>query len=184
MTVSAFSAQEAELADGPTTAAAEARRRELAAGAVEHVPVLRRSVLLEAVLAALVLAFTAVLVGTPPARSTVAEPVDVTLPLEGSAGPAGNVQVSVDPARPGANTLHVYLYDETGQLTQPAEIRVELTEEEQGIGPIAVDLQPGGPGHYVGDGMSIPGAGTWALIVTARLDTFTAVTASTEFPVR
>jgi copper transport protein len=110
--------------------------------------------------------------------------VDVVLPLQGSAGPDGSVQLSVDPGRPGPNTLHLYLFDDTGRLTQPAEIRVTLTEPEQQIGPLAVDLQPAGPGHYIGDGMSIPTAGTWTLAVTVRLDEFTATTASTDFPVR
>ena len=32
--------------------------------------------------------------------------------------------------------------------------------------------------------MTIPGAGTWTLAVSVRLDEFTATTASTEFPVR
>jgi copper transport protein len=113
----------------------------------------------------------------------VAQPVDVVLPLEG-AGSAGSVQISLDPARPGPNTLHVYVFDDTGRLDQPADIRVALTEQAQEIGPLDVDLQPAGPGHYVGDGMSIPGAGTWTLSVSVRLDEFTAATASTEFPVR
>jgi copper transport protein len=94
------------------------------------------------------------------------------------------VQVSVDPARAGANTLHVYLFDDSGRLTQPAAIEVTLTEPSQEIGPLDVDLQPAGPGHFVGDGMTIPGAGTWTLEVAVRLDEFTATTASTEFPVR
>jgi copper transport protein len=166
--------------DGPVAL----RDRSQSEGAAEHVPSLRRSVLVEVAVAAVVLALSAVLVGTPPARSQVDRPVDVLLPLEGAAGPSGSVQVSVDPARAGANTLHVYLFDDSGRLTQPAAIEVTLTEPSQGIGPLDVDLQPAGPGHFVGDGMTIPGAGTWTLEVAVRLDEFTATTASTEFPVR
>jgi copper transport protein len=165
--------------DGP----GQLREQLQSESAAEHVPSLRRSVLVEVVVLAGILALSAVLVGTPPARSAVAQPVDVVLPLEG-AGAAGSVQISVDPARPGPNTLHVYVFDESGRLDQPAEIRVGLTEQAQEIGPLDVDLQPAGPGHYVGDGMSIPGAGTWTLSVSVRLDEFTAATASTEFPVR
>jgi copper transport protein len=160
------------------------RARAQAEGAVEHVPSLRRSVLVEAGLAVVVLALSAVLVGTPPARTAVAQPVDVTLPLEGGGDASGTVQLSVDPARPGPNTLHVYLFDADGRLTQPVEIRVALTEAEQELGPIAVPLEPAGPGHYLGDAMTIPGAGRWTLTVTTRLDEFTALTASTTFPVR
>jgi copper transport protein len=61
---------------------------------------------------------------------------------------------------------------------------VTLTEPAQEIGPLEVDLEPAGPGHYVGDGMAIPGAGTWTLEVTVRIDEFTATTAGTDFPVR
>ena len=110
--------------------------------------------------------------------------MDVLLPLQSASGPSGSVQVSVDPARPGSNTLHLYLFDDTGRPTQPQAITVTLAEASQEIGPIDVDLAPAGPGHYVSDGMDIPGAGTWTLAVTVRLDEFTAVTASTVFPVR
>jgi copper transport protein len=166
------------------SAAAGLRSRRLSEGAAEHLPTLRRSVLVEIVLAAVVLALSSVLVGTPPARSSVAQPVDVTLPLQGTDGESGSVQVSVDPARPGVNTLHLYLFDETGRLTQPAGIEVALTESEQDIGPLDVELEPAGPGHYVGDGMTVPTAGTWTLTVTVRLDEFTATTARTTFPAR
>jgi copper transport protein len=166
--------------DGPVAV----RGRIQSEGAAEHVPALRRSVLVEAAVGAVVLALSAVLVGTPPARSEIDRPVDVMLPLQGSAGPSGSVQVSVAPARVGANTLHVYLFDDTGTLTQPASIEVTLTEPSQEIGPLDVDLEPAGPGHFVGNGMTIPGAGTWTLAVSVRLDEFTATTASTTFPVR
>ncbi|MGY1814398.1 copper resistance CopC/CopD family protein [Blastococcus sp. SYSU D00820] len=165
-------------------AAAAARAEEQARGAGAERSALRRSVLVELGLGAVVLALSAVLVGSPPARATAAQPVDVTLPLESTAGEAGNVQVSLDPARPGANTLHVYLFDTAGQLAQPEDIRVTLTEPEQEIGPLELELEPAGPGHYVGDGVSVPGAGTWTLSVSVRLDDFTAGVASTQFPVR
>ncbi len=152
--------------------------------AVDHLPSLRRSMLVEVSVAVVVLVLSGVLVGTPPARSAVADPVDVTLPLQGTGGEAGSVQVSVDPAQPGANVLHVYLLDADGRATQPAGIEVSLTEEDQGIGPLDVEIAGAGPGHYTADSLTIPGAGTWTLTVTLRLDEFTATRASTEFPVR
>jgi copper transport protein len=164
--------------------AADLRARQQSESAAEQLPTLRRSVLVELALAAVILALSAVLVGSPPARAAVAQPVDVLLPLQGSAAAKGSVQVSVDPARPGPNTLHLYLFDDAGRLTQPADIRVTLTEQEQEIGPLAVELLPAGPGHYVADAMSVPGAGRWTLTVSVRVDEFTAETASTVFSVR
>jgi copper transport protein len=170
--------------DGGVAAAAEVREQLQSESAAGHVPALRRSVLVELAVAAVVLALSAVLVGLPPARAAVAQPVDALLPLQSATGPSGSVQVSIDPARPGPNTLHVYLFDDTGRLTQPAGISVSLTEANQQIGPLDVALQPAGPGHYVSEAMDIPGPGTWTLSVSVRLDEFTATTASTDFPVR
>jgi copper transport protein len=147
---------------------------------------LRRTVLLEVVGALVVLAVTAVLVGTPPARATAAAPLEVTLPLQSSAGAAGHgsVQVSLVPASPGPVSLHVFVLDASGVLVQPQAITVTLTEPQQQIGPLDVHLVPAGPGHYAGDGVTLPAAGTWTVTVTVRLDEFTAVTAGTVFPVR
>lgn len=185
VTAHAFSASSEEPEPDPVVASAAGARAEAqATAAAAERPALRRSVLVELAVGLVVLALSAVLVGTPPARAEVAQPVDVTLPVQTAAGQDGSVQVSVDPAAAGANTLHLYLLDERGQLTQPVDIRVTLTEEAQEIGPIDVPLEPAGPGHYVADGMAIPGAGTWTLAVTVRLDEFTAGTATTTFPVR
>jgi copper transport protein len=188
----AFAAVPGEPSAGPgdDAVAAVADVPAVAAGGNDAAPVpvglLRRTVLLEVAGALVVLALSAVLVGTPPARAAVAAPVEVTLPLRSAAGVAGNgsVQVSLTPAAPGPTSLHVYLYDAAGRLTQPRGITVALIERQQQIGPLDVQLAAAGPGHYIGDGATLPAAGTWTLTVTVRLDEFTAVTASTDFPVR
>ena len=79
---------------------------------------------------------------------------------------------------------HVYLFDGSGQPTQPAGIEVGLSDRAAQIGPIDVKLLPAGPGHYTADAMSIPGKGDWTITVTVRVDEFTAATAATSFPVR
>ena len=184
VTAHAFAASSEPADDSAEEQAAGARRRVQSENAAEHLPTLRRSIGVELLMAVVILAMSSILVATPPARSAVAQPVDVTLPLQGGSGEAGSVQISVDPARPGPNVLHVYLFDDEGALTQPAGIEVTITEPQQQLGPIDVDLEPAGPGHYVGDGMTIPGAGTWTLAVSVRLDEFTATTARTDVPVR
>ncbi len=187
LTAHAFAASGSDVAPGRDDIddAADARAGAQAEAAVADVRPFRRSVLLEAGLLAVVLALSAVLTGTAPARSAVAEPFAATLQLQGASGPDGSsVQVSVDPAQQGPNTVHVYLYDDGGRLTQPAGIRVTIAEQQQQIGPLDVDLAPAGPGHYVAEGLDLPGAGTWTLVVAVRLDEFTATTARTTFPVR
>jgi copper transport protein len=166
---------------GAEAAGAAAQVRAVA----DDLPAFRRSVLVEFAVAVVVLVLSAVLVGATPGRSVAApQPLAATLPLQGSAGTRGSVQVAVDPARPGPNVLHLYLFDAGGRLIQPTQISATLAEPAAQIGPIDVKLRPGGPGHYLADDMTIPTAGTWTLTVTARLDEFTAVTAGTPFPVR
>jgi copper transport protein len=183
VTAHAFAAESADVSDEVDDAVAE-RARAQAGDAAAALPRLRRSVLVELLLAVVVLGVTSVLTGTPPAESAVVQPVDTTLPLKGTAGTDGSVQVSIDPASTGPNLLHLYLFDDSGQLTQPAGITVTITEPSQQLGPIQVQLQPAGPGHYTADAMEIPAAGTWTLLVSVRTDEFTAYTASTTFPVR
>ncbi|TKJ35198.1 copper resistance protein CopC [Blastococcus sp. CCUG 61487] len=185
VTAQAFAAPAGETVgggDGDETASA--RERAQAEHAVDHLPSLRRSMLVEAVAAALILVLSGVLVGTPPARSSVAQPVDVVLALQGTSGEAGSVQLSVDPGTVGPNELRLYLFDPQGRLTQPADIDVSLVEPSQDLGPIAVTLQPAGPGHYVAPAMPVPSPGTWTVTVSVRLDEFSAATASTDLRVR
>jgi copper transport protein len=80
--------------------------------------------------------------------------------------------------------LHLYLFNDAGQLIQPRQITVRLTETAQQIGPINVALQPAGPGHYLGEDMGIPAAGRWTLTVGVRFDEFTSRIATTDFRVR
>ena len=101
-----------------------------------------------AVVGAAIVLVSAVLVGTPPAQAVAADPVDVTMQLEGSAGASGSVQVTVAPARAGSNVLQLYLYDDEGRATQPEQIRVAITEEQQEIGPLDVEIAAAG-GHSV-----------------------------------
>jgi copper transport protein len=172
-------AQESEVVE----TAAALRAAAQAEGAVVALPHLRRSVLVEFGCAIAVLAVTAVLVGSAPAKNAVSQPVDRTLALQGTNGSSGSIEVSIDPARPGPNSLHLYLFDAQGRLTQPEAIQLSLAEKEQQIGPIQVPLLPGGPGHYIAD-TNIVKAGTWTLTVVVRVDEFTATTASTVFSVR
>jgi copper transport protein len=153
--------------------------------ATAALPSLRRSVLVELALAVGILALSAVLVGEAPASAAGApQPIDRTVALRGNSGTYGSVEVSVAPAAKGTNSLHVYLFDKSGQPTQPAGIEVGLSDAASQIGPIDVKLQPAGPGHYTADAMTIPGDGTWTITVSVRVDEFTAATAATSFPVR
>ena len=147
-------------------------------------PALRRSVLVELAMAAVVLALSAVLVGSPPAKAMAVQPIELTLPLKTPSETTGSVQVELDPAKPGPDTLHLYLYDRTGKVLQPTGIRVTLTEPAQRIGPTDVWLEPAGPGHYISEQLTVPVAGQWQMELTVGLGGLTASTASATLSVR
>lgn len=125
---------------------------------------MRRSVFLEVVIAAVVLAATAVLVATPPARDTFSEPVDRTLELPNG----GSVQLTVDPARSGPNTVHLYLFDDSGAVgdADADELTVKAEQKADKIGPLELTLVKAGRGHWVGTGTNLPIAGDWTFTVT------------------
>ena len=107
--------------------------------------VLRRTLRTEIALIATVLVITGALSGYAPAKDAETGPAQVTSSL----GPP-QLSLDVDPARVGPNEIHIYLldpksgaqYDKTKQLTVTAEL------PSKSIGPLALDAQATGPGHY------------------------------------
>lgn len=140
---------------------------------------LRRSVGFEVLIAASVLAVTAVLIAQPPARATYSEPYDETLAL----GQGNTVQVEVDPATTGPNELHVYVFDTSGQALDPLDLTVEADAPSDEIGPTPVRLDDLGTGHFVGSELSLPQAGTWQLRISVRTSEFEESSVTARVPV-
>ena len=133
---------------------------------------LARAVRFELVLIAVVLVITAALVDATPPRIAAA-----------STGPIlthetiGNhvVEISIDPARAGPTDMHITLY-EVGSFTtvQPQidEVRAEMVEPDQGVGPLTVNLLRGGPAHFISNALVVPIGGKWDLTITVRVGEF------------
>jgi copper transport protein len=140
---------------------------------------LRRSVLAEAALGALVLGVTALLVNAEPGRTA-------TLPASGPPAPEhqvisydtggpggrGELVVDVDPAATGPNRIHVTITDPGGIRHDVAEVRTELTLNPGTLGPFAVPLHHTEPGEYAASGVVLPYPGTWKLWITVRTSDF------------
>ncbi|MFT4286156.1 copper resistance protein CopC [Nocardioides sp.] len=139
---------------------------------------LRQSVGIEVVLVGAVLGVTAALVATEPAKSAYRPTVAENLTLAGDA-----VQVSAVPAGDRQSDLHVYVFDSSGQPSDPAEITAAMVMPSQGIGPLPVDLDVAGPGHRQAL-LSVPVAGEWRLSVTVRTSDFDEQTGYVDLPVR
>jgi copper transport protein len=142
---------------------------------------LRATVRLEALVLVPIVALTAVLVVVTPARTDLdAGLVEEVVEL----GEAGSVQITVAPARAGFNQIHLYLFDPDGRPAEIAEsITLELSLPAAEIGPIAREATRAGPAHLQLDGTDLAVAGTWEVVVRARIDRFTEATGTIEVPV-
>lgn len=124
----------------------------------------RRSVLAEVLLAALVLAVTARLVEVPPPATAAAAA------RRGSAETVledrrVRVDVSVVPGRVGVDDVHVYTSRGGAPLVTPA-VELTLTPPTAAATPVPVPLRTLGPGHAFSPGVDLPSAGRWRVRVT------------------
>jgi copper transport protein len=125
---------------------------------------LRRSVLAELTVALLVLAVTALLVNAVPAKQAAAQPFARSFSVLGV-----QVNAIVAPAKAGpGNQVHFYVLGRLGQPRAVPELDAAISLRSDGIGPLAIPLRVGGPGHYLATGVTIPIAGNWVLKVTVR----------------
>ncbi|ACU72849.1 copper resistance protein CopC [Catenulispora acidiphila DSM 44928] len=134
---------------------------------------LRRSVAGEVGVGVCVLALTAALVNAPPARTAHAAsagPASASAAFDtGGPGGSGTVQVTVDPAKTGSDTVHLYTLGPTGKQQQVLQVQASFTLASHALGPLPMTLRTAGAGHLIGNA-SLPLAGTWRLAVTLRTD--------------
>ncbi|MFE9626768.1 copper resistance CopC/CopD family protein [Streptomyces sp. NPDC006527] len=146
---------------------------------------LRRSVLAEAGVAVVLLAVTTSLTSTEPGRteqeakaataasSSSASATSGALTLDmsfdtGGTDGQGVVSVDLDPARTGANEMHVYVTRPNGRAFDVPEVKVAFTLEAQKIGPLPVVPDHITTGHWSANGVQLPMAGEWKIAVTVR----------------
>ena len=142
----------------------------------EGVAGLRRSVGIEAGLAVVVLAVTALLVNTTPAKAAFAPPYTG----RSQAGPL-TVQVDIYPARKGLNGLHVYTVGSGGLTTDVAEVTGYLVKGDE---KITVDPRHKSRGHYEDLSVVIPGKGSWTIDLEVRVSDLDSYETKQTFTVR
>lgn len=142
------------------------------------VRLLRRSVFLETAIALVVLAVTAVLVSTPPAKDNYfpvfTNSSSVTADLR--------IQVEVDPARVGLNDMHFTYTDGAGKFVDVVASTARWTLEGGGDDVVPVQLLRTAPGHYDLTRVELSTVGTWQLAVTTQTSDIDSTT--TLFTVR
>jgi copper transport protein len=144
---------------------------------------LRWSVTAEVVIAATVLAVTAVLVNTPTARETFTKPASAIEAFNtGGAGGRGSVSVTVTPARLGSNQVSMTITSSGGRPYRPQQVQAALSLPARHLGPLSVPLSLAGPGHYRGP-VTATLTGAWQLEITIRSDAFNETTVYVPVPV-
>ncbi|WP_020132768.1 copper resistance CopC/CopD family protein [Streptomyces sp. 303MFCol5.2] len=180
-------------------AAVDATRQKRLRDSDTHRFGLRRSVLAEAGVAVVVLAVTTVLTSTEPGRteqdaaaanrasssssSSAGDSASGALTLDmsfdtGGTDGKGVVSVDLDPARTGANEMHVYVTRPNGRAFDVPEVKVAFTLEAKDIGPLPVVPDHITTGHWSANGVQIPMAGEWEISVTVRTSDIDQVTVS------
>ncbi|MBT2674486.1 copper resistance protein CopC/CopD [Streptomyces sp. ISL-14] len=158
-----------------------------------HRRALRRSVLAEAAVGAVVLAVTTILTSTLPGRaqaeaaagapavvgaSVTAVPFDV-----GTPGGRGKVQITLDPGRVGDNSIEALVFGPDGGVAIVPELRISFTLPAKDIGPLDAELTDKG-GYWANSFLNLPIAGTWEMKVTVRTSEVDQVTETRSVVVR
>jgi copper transport protein len=141
---------------------------------------LRRLLRAELLIGIAALGVTGALAGYAPAKSVPAGPWSGS----GQVGDA-HLEVTVAPAAPGPNQVHLYLLDpRTGaQYTRAKELTVTAGLSERNIAALSLDTRRAGPGHYLATG-TLGAPGMWRLDVTVRVSAFDENVARFSVPVR
>jgi copper transport protein len=88
-------------------------------------------------------------------------------------GPA-ELELSVEPAEVGLNTIHLYLINakDGTQFTATKELTANAKLPSKGIGPLPLKPIPAGPGHYIFNSVVLSPGGTWDVEVIDRVSEF------------
>ncbi|WP_422753117.1 copper resistance CopC/CopD family protein [Micromonospora sp. WMMD708] len=157
------------------------RRRTAAA---RPLPV-RRAVWVELAVTAVILGVTATLVQTPPARTAVdggsgAEAGYYSTTLT---SPIYSLQVELDPAERGNNSMHLYAYTPDNRPQPVVEWKATAALPSAGVEAIDIPLLKLTDNHATGE-FSFPSAGEWQLRFTVRTSDIDQATVTATVPIK
>ncbi|OON79303.1 hypothetical protein B1H18_14670 [Streptomyces tsukubensis] len=153
---------------------------------------LRRSVLVEAGVAVVLLGVTTLLTTTEPGRTEeeaahatsasapaagAGQPVSLKMPFDtGGTKGKGTVLIDMDPGHSGSNEVHLYAERPDGSPFDLPEIKLALTLPAKQVGPLPVEPDHIASGHWSASGVQLPMAGDWKVSVTVRTSDIDQVT--------
>jgi copper transport protein len=140
----------------------------------------RRSLRGELVLMMSVFGVTAALVAYAPPIDAASGPFSTNTAI----GDA-ELEMTVEPAKVGLNTIHLYLIDaRTGaQFTQTKELTANAKLPAKDIGPLPLHANPAGPGHYIFSSAVLSPGGDWDIEIVDRVSEFEENTKVVQVPI-
>jgi copper transport protein len=115
-------------------------------------------------------------------------------PIDAETGPfstnttigSAELELSVEPAEVGLNTIHLYLINarDGTQFTATKELTANAKLPSKGIGPLALKPIPAGPGHYIFNSVVLSPGGTWQIEVIDRVSEFESHSRIVKVPIR
>jgi copper transport protein len=141
----------------------------------------RRTMRGEFVLMMCVFGVTAALISYAPPIDAASGPFSTTTTIG-----AAELEMTVEPAKVGLNTIHIYLINakDGTQFTATKELMVTARLPAKGIGPLALQAIPAGPGHYVLNSAVLSPGGTWAIELMDRTSEFEEHNRTVRVPIR
>lgn len=137
-----------------------------------------RSLRSEAVAGLVVIGIASALSATIPARADLVSPISLTFNTA-----TVQTDVTVEPARPGRNIVHLYVFGSNGRPRDITDIQVVLTHGATAT-EIEVDPSKAGTGHEEALNVQIPFAGMWTLEAKVFVNDFEVETASKTIEIR
>ncbi|MGW3651501.1 copper resistance CopC/CopD family protein [Streptomyces sp. NPDC000878] len=143
---------------------------------------LRGSVLAEVAVGVAVLVITTILTATLPGRAAaeaaeaaqdapvpgVISASTTTIPFDvGTPGGHGKVQVTLEPARVGENSVQAVVFGPDDGFAIVPELRISFSLPSKDIGPLNAEVTDQG-GYWGTNTLQLPIAGTWTMKVTIR----------------
>jgi copper transport protein len=115
-------------------------------------------------------------------------------PIDAASGPfstnttigSAELEMTVEPARVGLNTIHLYLINakDGSQFTATKELSATAALPAKGIGPLPLKANLSGPGHYTLNSTELSPGGTWEIKITDRVSEFQEYSRTEKVPIR
>lgn len=187
-------------------AARTAAREKKARDADPAKAALRRSVLVEAGIAVVLLTVTTMLSGSQPGRAAeeqkalapapaapgttapapgASQDVNLRIPFDtGGPGGKGTAALGLSPARAGAAaSVHLELTDSAGLPVKAPEVRLAFTLPARKLGPLPAKVSAFGAGHWIASNVTLPLAGSWQVALTVRTSDIDEVTVTSTMQI-